>query len=783
MEFTGERLTSAAVGQVQFEHLHRYFFARTFCAKKDVLDVASGEGYGSAYLAHRAKSVIGVEINPDCVNHAVATYARPNLTYQVGDARRLDFPNASFDVVVSFETVEHIFEQEEFVKEVKRVLRPEGLFLLSTPNRDVYSPLSGLVNEFHVKELKREELEALLRPHFSVCEFYAQRSMLGSVLFSDDNSVKRSACRTFERRDDSHFEASHGLARTVYYVVVASDRRRINGFHSVYIDSNDVDLPLKLTEALRRAEEEAQSAKQQTDNSRAELEAIRGEVQRIRAHADATDSNAAALQTELETARAEVVRAVAVADAAKEALSNLNATTQSTQLEAALLRAEAESAKELRREMEKSKTEAAYFRGELDSVRAEAARILTELEKSKREFSAISEEATRRLAKAKSLSLELQALRSEFDRTVQAVEAQSRSEREAHEIALRGEREALRAFRESTSWRLTRPMRALRYLLKGRWDLFAAYARTHKLSPGTELSSDTPSANEIESTDDEAASAQHITEPTYPSEEMNENDLSFLYNLISERFGSIEASRIMGYYDLISMLENSARDGRAIEESVLEAQKKRLQKLAATQESELVDVSIVIPVFNQVKYTAASVVSVLEHATSCKYEIIIADDCSTDQTSELFEAVGGNVRVVKSNRNQGFLKNCNQAAGLAKGRWLVFVNNDTLVLNHWLDELIDPFTRLENVGMVGSKLLSADGYLQEAGGILWKDGSAWNFGRGQDPRNSEFNYLKDVDYCSAGYAGALQPPRVCLSLIAQRIQFGAMIRAGGHAVD
>ena len=111
--------------------------------------------------------------------------------------------------------------------------------------------------------------------------------------------------------------------------------------------------------------------------------------------------------------------------------------------------------------------------------------------------------------------------------------------------------------------------------------------------------------------------------------------------------------------------------------------------------------------------------------------------------------MGGNVRVVKSNRNQGFLKNCNQAAGLAKGRWLVFVNNDTLVLNHWLDELIDPFTRLENVGMVGSKLLSADGYLQEAGGILWKDGSAWNFGRGQDPRNSEFNYLKDVDYCSA----------------------------------
>jgi 2-polyprenyl-3-methyl-5-hydroxy-6-metoxy-1,4-benzoquinol methylase len=107
LDFTGERMTAGHVGQVEFEHLHRYFFAREFCRDKDVLDVAAGEGYGSAYLGQIARSVVGVELSAKAVEHANASYKRDNVSFHQGDARHLTLPDASFDVVTSFETIEH----------------------------------------------------------------------------------------------------------------------------------------------------------------------------------------------------------------------------------------------------------------------------------------------------------------------------------------------------------------------------------------------------------------------------------------------------------------------------------------------------------------------------------------------------------------------------------------------------------------------------------------------------------------------------------------------------
>jgi len=130
------------------------------------------------------------------------------------------------------------------------------------------------------------------------------------------------------------------------------------------------------------------------------------------------------------------------------------------------------------------------------------------------------------------------------------------------------------------------------------------------------------------------------------------------------------------------------------------------------------------------------------------FEIIIADDASTDRTRAVIPIIGGHVRHIRQERNVGFLLNCNAAAERASGRYLVFLNNDTVPLPGWLDELIGTFEAFEQVGFVGSKLLNADGTLQEAGGILWRDATAWNFGRNQDPRVPQFNYVKDVDYCS-----------------------------------
>ena len=160
------------------------------------------------------------------------------------------------------------------------------------------------------------------------------------------------------------------------------------------------------------------------------------------------------------------------------------------------------------------------------------------------------------------------------------------------------------------------------------------------------------------------------------------------------------------------------------------------------------DASIIIPVYNNIVDTLLCVVSVLELATEHCFEIIVADDGSTDATPQIITSIGGNVRYVRQPRNLGFLGNCNEAAMQATGTVVVLLNNDTLVLPNWLDPLLAPFESMERVGLVGSKLINWDGTLQEAGGIFWKDGSAWNFGRGQDARAPEFNYLKDVDYVS-----------------------------------
>lgn len=158
-------------------------------------------------------------------------------------------------------------------------------------------------------------------------------------------------------------------------------------------------------------------------------------------------------------------------------------------------------------------------------------------------------------------------------------------------------------------------------------------------------------------------------------------------------------------------------------------------------------VSIVIPCYNQIEYTYACLLSILQHTQGIPYEIIIADDVSTDETRHLERFAGGLI-ISRNSVNQGFLRNCNQAAAKARGEYIFFLNNDTKVTEGWLDWLLKLIQSDARIGMVGSKLVYPDGRLQEAGGIIWSDASGWNYGRLQDPDAPEYNYVKDVDYMS-----------------------------------
>src|ERR1700721_2648345 len=180
--FTGERLTASFPVQVEDEHYHRYLCARAFCRDRDVLDVASGEGYGAAQLAQVARHVVGVEYSGATVRNAVANFPRRNLRFIQSDARSLPLGDASVDVVTSFETIEHFDRQEEFVAEVHRVLRPAGSFIVSTPDRHVYSPPGSQPNPFHVHEFDRTEFLEVLHRHFRYVSLVRQGPLLASSL-------------------------------------------------------------------------------------------------------------------------------------------------------------------------------------------------------------------------------------------------------------------------------------------------------------------------------------------------------------------------------------------------------------------------------------------------------------------------------------------------------------------------------------------------------------------------------------------------------------------------
>ena len=152
IEWTGERCVPWTDDlQVVYEHLHRYHFAAELRPEGEVLDVGSGEGYGSAILARSAKTVVGVDVDPASIEHSRLNHSQENLRFVQASALELEgqFPDCSFDLVVCFELIEHVHEQQQVVATMARVLREDGLLLISTPDRDPYNEARGEANPYH----------------------------------------------------------------------------------------------------------------------------------------------------------------------------------------------------------------------------------------------------------------------------------------------------------------------------------------------------------------------------------------------------------------------------------------------------------------------------------------------------------------------------------------------------------------------------------------------------------------------------------------------------------
>ena len=222
LTFTGERFLPEVRGAIWYEHWHRYAAVAPFAAGKRVLDAACGEGYGSYVLAQFATTVTGVDVSADTIAHAGARYARANLAFAAGSVTHLPLPAASVDLIVSFETIEHLSEQREMLAEFRRVLADDGVLVISSPNRPVYNEGGGSENHYHVRELDRAELRDLLAPGFPHQAWYAQRVLAHSVLWAEGDAGGTPACLTLA--DDGPAIVPVPAAPMYFIVVCAAPR-------------------------------------------------------------------------------------------------------------------------------------------------------------------------------------------------------------------------------------------------------------------------------------------------------------------------------------------------------------------------------------------------------------------------------------------------------------------------------------------------------------------------------------------------------------------------------
>ena len=359
---------------VNYEHLHRYRAVTDLVAGRRVIDLASGEGYGSALLGEAAASVIGVDLDHAAVVHASVTYRAPRLRFVEGSIAEVPLRGQRFDVVVCFEALEHVEEQDALCAEAARLLVAGGLFVVSTPNREVYSEgAGGFQNPFHVRELDLGEFATLLRRHFAEVRLFGQRVYPVSAIFPLGEPVSGAREYVIAREPGAATFRFADPARKAprYFIAVASNGSigAAPGPRGYLLDASE-----QLFEAQRRSEGAVVELERHLATREGQVVEVERELQRLARHIGTLEADAAAQRPHIEDLERQLRAAgetIAALEARRAALEAHQAALEAHQADMEAHRAALEAHQAA---MEATRTWRLHLR--LERARARARRLL-----------------------------------------------------------------------------------------------------------------------------------------------------------------------------------------------------------------------------------------------------------------------------------------------------------------------------------------------------------------------------------------------------------------------